>query len=89
MSGPSKPSLAEELGELLPADARACRVYGAMMEHPGEADTIWDACTNPSRAAPAVSRVLARHGITISVSTVKRHRRGECRCPQLLPDRYE
>lgn len=82
-------SLADELGAVSTFDARACRVYAAMLENPEEADVIFDACTSVRLPAVAVAKVLSRNGIQVSAATVKRHRRNECRCQELMPDRYE
>lgn len=84
----SEPSLADALAAVTPFSVRACRVYGAMVERPDDADTIWEACTGSKLPASAVARVLTQHGIEVTASTVKRHRRQECRCPQMLKERY-
>lgn len=82
-------SLSDDLGALKSADVRSCRVYGATIEHPEEADTIWDACTSPARSAAAVAHILTRHGITVSATTVKRHRLGQCSCRRMVPERFD
>lgn len=81
--------LAEDLDRVASFDTRTCRVYAAMVEHPDEADVIFEACTSDRRPATAVAKVLSRHGIPMSDTTVKRHRRRECRCPQMMPERYD
>ncbi len=81
-------SLANELDAIASFDTRACRVYAAMVEHPEEADVIFEAATSDRRPATSVAVVLSRNGIPMSATTIKRHRRRECRCPAMMPDRY-
>lgn len=73
-------TLAEEFAEP-PAKARAdkCNVGRAIAEHE-EGEVIGRVVADVRWSAASIVRVLGQHGITVSASSVRAHRRGECAC---------
>jgi hypothetical protein len=57
-----------------------CQVLVVYQDHPDLADEIREA-VDSRYSGSSVCRVLKSHGIDLSVSSLRRHRRQECRCP--------
>jgi hypothetical protein len=58
-----------------------CHV-GRVFDHLTEADrkTLEEALSSERYSARAISGALRLRGLTVSRSSIERHRRGECRC---------
>lgn len=74
-----KKSLADALANPPSRKREACNVGRAIAEHK-EGKVIADTIANLRWSADAISRVLGEYGITVSATSVRNHRRGECAC---------
>jgi len=60
--------------------ANHCQISYLLEDHPDLKDEILNAI-NSKYSSASICRVLAQHDIEIPLSTLRRHRRGECKCP--------
>ncbi len=52
------------------------------MADPETADLLARALANPYAGTRAISEALDERGHKVPLTTIRRHRRGECRCPR-------
>lgn len=57
-----------------------CGVSLAMAAHPDLADDIEAAVRRTDRSCRIIRDVLANHDVIVRLSSIERHRRGECLC---------
>ena len=67
-----------------------CQVHKAMLDHPTEADTIFEFCTNRiDKPATTLAETFDDNGINIGNQSIVRHRRRTCQCDKRMPERYD
>lgn len=74
-------SLSERIAEYKPgrvgATCRTCSLLEALPE--GEAKALIDALDDPRFSNAGLAKILKDEGYSMAESTVRRHRRGECK----------
>lgn len=74
-------SLSERIAEYKPgkvgATCRTCSLLASLPE--GEAKALMDALADPRFSNAGLAKILKDEGYSMAESTVRRHRRGECK----------
>lgn len=63
------------------SQAKVCGVKVAKVDHPDKADLI-DAAIAHEAGTAVVTDFLNDNGVTVTFSSIQRHRRGRCLCPK-------